>query len=58
VNGVYDFWIYDNDKPFKEGSETLPRSEMEIIDKWTTEGIHTFEADFYVPSGTSGVSIM
>ena len=29
-NGVERFWVYSNDKPFKQDSQTKPRTEMRI----------------------------
>jgi len=56
-DGVHDFVVYKTDQPFKTGSTTLPRTEMRIENDYTS-GAHMFEADVYIPAGTSGVSIM
>lgn len=29
-NGIRRFWVYENDKPFKVGSPTRPRTEVRI----------------------------
>jgi hypothetical protein len=55
-DGAHHFWVYDTDKPLSASSSTKPRSEMRIKNDYTS-GTHTFEADFKVPSGTSGTSI-
>ncbi|XP_062099699.1 citrate-binding protein-like, partial [Humulus lupulus] len=57
-NGVERFWVFSNDKPFKEGSPTKPRTEMRISGNDYTSGIWQFEGNFYVPSGTNGACIM
>lgn len=56
-DGVHDFVVHKTDQTFRKGSPTLPRTEMRIENDYTS-GSHMFEADVYVPSGTSGVSIM
>ncbi|HTQ29766.1 MAG TPA: polysaccharide lyase family 7 protein [Opitutaceae bacterium] len=56
-DGVHDFVVYKTDKPLRPGSTTEPRTEMKIENDYSS-GIHRFEADVYVPAGTSGVSIM
>jgi hypothetical protein len=56
-DGVYDFVVHKTDQPFQKDSSTLPRTEMRIDNNYKT-GSHRFEADVYVPAGTSGVSIM
>jgi len=50
-------WVYSYDKPHEESSHTHPRTELRVKNDYTT-GSHQFEADFYVPSGTSGVNLM
>ncbi|PON96298.1 Alginate lyase [Trema orientale] len=57
-NGVERFWVYSNDKPFKQGSPTKPRTEMRISGHDYTSGVWQFEGNFYVPSGTTGACIM
>jgi hypothetical protein len=56
-DGVHDFVVHDTDQPFQRDSSTLPRTEMRIENDYQS-GSHMFEADVYVPAGTSGVSIM
>lgn len=56
-DGVHDFVVYKTDKPLRPGSTTEPRTEMKIENDYSS-GVHRFEADVYVPAGTSGVSIM
>lgn len=56
VNGVYHFWVYSNDKPHTETSNTDPRTEMRIKNDYHS-GVHTFEGDVLIPSGTSGVTV-
>jgi hypothetical protein len=56
-DGVHDFVVHKTDQPFQKGSSTLPRTEMRIDNDYR-EGSHMFEADVYVPAGTTGVSIM
>ncbi|KAL6269246.1 hypothetical protein ACE6H2_026157 [Prunus campanulata] len=58
VDGVEKFWIYTNDKPFKEGSPTRPRTEIRITGHDYTSGFWQFEGNFFVPQGTSGAIIM
>ncbi|KAK9903641.1 hypothetical protein M0R45_001064 [Rubus argutus] len=57
-DGVRSFWIYNNDKPFKAESTTRPRSELRISGHDYSSGIWQFEGYAYVPSGTSGVTIV
>jgi hypothetical protein len=56
-DGVHDFIVHRTDQPFQNGSSTLPRTEMRIENDYSS-GLHMFEADVYVPAGTSDVSIM
>jgi hypothetical protein len=56
-DGVCDFVVHKTDQPFQKGSSTLPRTEMRIENNYKS-GSHMFEADVFVPTGTSGVSIM
>ncbi|CAL9020175.1 unnamed protein product, partial [Prunus brigantina] len=58
VDGVERFWVYTNDKPFKQGSPTRPRTEIRISGYDYTSGVWQFEGNFYVPQGSSGVIIM
>nr|GEX06567.1 hypothetical protein [Tanacetum cinerariifolium]GEX06569.1 hypothetical protein [Tanacetum cinerariifolium] len=56
-NGVRRFWVYSNDKPFKRGSNTRPRTEAHIKPDYTS-GIWQFEGYAFVPHGTSGATIL
>ncbi|KAK1262872.1 Citrate-binding protein [Acorus gramineus] len=62
INGVHRFWVYDDDKPFRQDSPTKPRTEIRITGYDYTSGVWQFEGECYVPSGpspgTTGVSIM
>ncbi|CAJ2641596.1 unnamed protein product [Trifolium pratense] len=58
TNGVHQFWVYPTDKPFKNDTNTKPRTEIRISGYDYTCGIWQFEGYGYIPSGTSGVSIM
>jgi hypothetical protein len=55
-DGIYEFTVYSTDKSFRQKSITRPRTEMRIKNDYES-GIQKFEAEFYVVSGTSGVSI-
>jgi hypothetical protein len=57
LDGVHHLWVYDADKPFAAGNKTLPRSEMRFRPDYTN-GLHQFEADMMVPTGTDNVTIM
>ncbi|EES16708.1 hypothetical protein BDA96_08G052700 [Sorghum bicolor] len=57
-NGVRTFWVYRNDKPFNTATHTNPRSEVMIRGHDYSSGVWQFEGYGYVPSGTSGVSVM
>ncbi|KAL6218199.1 hypothetical protein ACLB2K_011414 [Fragaria x ananassa] len=57
-DGVRRFWIYNNDKPYSADSPTRPRSELRISGHDYSSGIWQFEGYAYVPSGTSGVTIV
>lgn len=35
-DGVYHMWVYSTDKPFKEGSSTLPRTEQRFNPDYTS----------------------
>jgi hypothetical protein len=56
TNGIYDFWVYSWDKPFSETSDTEPRTEMRIKNDYRS-GVHIYEGDLYVPSGTTGATV-
>ncbi|KAL0908320.1 hypothetical protein M5K25_022810 [Dendrobium thyrsiflorum] len=58
ANGVHRMWVYSTDKPFKAGSPTDPRTEIRIKGYDYSSGIWQFEGYVFVPSGTSGTSIM
>uniref|UniRef100_A0A0E0RE81 Alginate lyase 2 domain-containing protein n=1 Tax=Oryza rufipogon TaxID=4529 RepID=A0A0E0RE81_ORYRU len=56
-DGVRRMWVLCSDRPFSPGSTTKPRSEI-LLNKTYTSGVWQFEAYGYVPSGTTGVSIL
>lgn len=58
VNGVHKLWVYSTDKPFRQGSPTKPRTEINIGGYEYSAGVWQFEGYAYVPQGTSGVCIM
>jgi hypothetical protein len=55
--GVYTLWVSASDQPFEQGSGTLPRTEMRWVNNYSS-GQRMFDADLYVPSGTSNVCLM
>ncbi|KAF0889200.1 hypothetical protein E2562_022459 [Oryza meyeriana var. granulata] len=57
-DGVRTFWVYDNDKPFNTATHTNPRTEVRLRGHDYSSGVWQFEGYGYVPSGTSGVSVM
>ncbi|KAJ4766675.1 Citrate-binding protein [Rhynchospora pubera] len=92
-NGIRKLWVYSNDEPFKQDSDTKPRTEirmtvikqLQLVNIYNTDnsslsayqekilytknvifsegydysdGVWQFEGYGYVPSGTTGVSIM
>ncbi|KAF8750609.1 hypothetical protein HU200_012328 [Digitaria exilis] len=57
-NGVRTFWVYKDDMPFNTATHTNPRTEVKISDHDYSSGVWQFEGYGYVPSGTSGVSVM
>ncbi|CAL4896756.1 unnamed protein product [Urochloa decumbens] len=57
-NGVRTFWVYKDDKPFNTATHTNPRSEVKVKGHEYSSGVWQFEGYGYVPSGTSGVSVM
>ncbi|KAF5467738.1 hypothetical protein F2P56_011960 [Juglans regia] len=57
-DGVHRFWVYNKDKPFKPDSTTRPRTEIRISGHDYSSGVWQFEGYTFVPSGTSGVTIM
>ncbi|KAG5575219.1 hypothetical protein H5410_055353 [Solanum commersonii] len=58
IDGVHKFWVYKTDKPHTTSSQTKPRCEIRITGNDYSSGVRQFEGYFYVPSGSSGVSIM
>uniref|UniRef100_A0A0D9XX72 Alginate lyase 2 domain-containing protein n=1 Tax=Leersia perrieri TaxID=77586 RepID=A0A0D9XX72_9ORYZ len=56
-DGVRRMWVLCSDHPFSPGSPTKPRSEI-LLNKTYPSGVWQFEGYGYVPSGTTGVSIM
>ncbi|KAM7253409.1 hypothetical protein ACFE04_026027 [Oxalis oulophora] len=58
TNGIRSFRVYNHDKPFKTDTPTRPRTEARIQGYDYSSGIHQFEGYAYVPTGTSGVTIM
>ncbi|KAM7253178.1 hypothetical protein ACFE04_025796 [Oxalis oulophora] len=57
-NGIRSFWVYNHDKPFKTDTTTRPRTEVRIQGYDYSSGIRQFEGYAYVPTGTSGVTIV
>ncbi|KAF7046002.1 hypothetical protein CFC21_055063 [Triticum aestivum] len=57
-NGVRTFWVHRNDKPFNTATHTNPRSEVKLRGHDYSSGVWQFEGYGYVPSGTSGASVM
>ncbi|XAR62487.1 hypothetical protein NMG60_11017255 [Bertholletia excelsa] len=53
-----DCGVYTNDKPFKPGSGTRPRTEVRIKGLDYSSGVWQFEGYAFVPNGSSGVTIM
>ncbi|GLJ48411.1 hypothetical protein SUGI_1021820 [Cryptomeria japonica] len=58
IHGVHSMWVYNDDKPLSNHSNTKPRTEIQITGYDYTTGVRQFEGDFYVPRGTSGTCIM
>ncbi|CAN1783161.1 Citrate-binding protein [Linum perenne] len=58
LNGVHKCWVYSNDLPLSRTSQTKPRTEIAIKGYVYNSGVWEFQGYGYVPSGTSGVSIM
>ncbi|CAL1412796.1 unnamed protein product [Linum trigynum] len=56
-NGVHRLWVYDDDKPFKPHSTTLPRTEIRIKGLDYSSGVWQFEGYAFVPKGSHGVTI-
>ncbi|XVF61817.1 hypothetical protein PTKIN_Ptkin08bG0161200 [Pterospermum kingtungense] len=57
-NGEHRLWVFANDKPYSPSSTTKPRTEIRIGGYDYSSGVWQFEGQAYVPSGTSGTSIM
>uniref|UniRef100_M8B2Z0 Alginate lyase 2 domain-containing protein n=1 Tax=Aegilops tauschii TaxID=37682 RepID=M8B2Z0_AEGTA len=57
ADGMRRFWVYCDDKPFRAGSPTKPRSEI-LLNVTYNSGVWQFEGYGYVPAGTTGVSVM
>ncbi|XP_044985410.1 citrate-binding protein-like [Hordeum vulgare subsp. vulgare] len=55
---VRRMWVLSSDEPFSPQSDTKPRTEMRMTGHDYSSGVWQFEGSVYVPSGTSGVSIM
>ncbi|XP_055822595.1 citrate-binding protein-like [Solanum dulcamara] len=58
IDGVHKFWVFKTDKTHTTTSQIKPRCEIRITGHDYSSGIWQFEANGYVPSGSSGVSIM
>ncbi|MBA0775780.1 hypothetical protein Gotri_010887 [Gossypium trilobum] len=57
-DGIRSFWVYNKDKSFKPDSDTRPRTEVRIKGHDYSSGIWQFEGYAFVPTGTSGVTIV
>ncbi|KAJ3703641.1 hypothetical protein LUZ61_007346 [Rhynchospora tenuis] len=57
-NGIRKLWVFSSDNPFKQDSDTKPRTEIRMTGYDYSDGVWQFEGYGYVPSGTTGVSIM
>uniref|UniRef100_A0A0E0MK67 Alginate lyase 2 domain-containing protein n=1 Tax=Oryza punctata TaxID=4537 RepID=A0A0E0MK67_ORYPU len=55
---VRRLWVFSNDKPHTPQSKTNPRTEIRMTGYDYSSGVWQFEGTGYVPSGTTGVSIM
>ncbi|CAN6339761.1 unnamed protein product [Urochloa humidicola] len=58
ATGVRTFWVYADDKPFNTVTPTNPRTEVRLAGHDYSSGVWQFEGYGYVPSGTSGTSVM
>ncbi|GMN33337.1 hypothetical protein TIFTF001_004099 [Ficus carica] len=58
TRGVHKLWIFSIDNPLSKGSPTKPRTEIFSQGYDYSSGVWQFEANGYVPHGTSGVCIM
>ncbi|XP_021274551.1 citrate-binding protein-like [Herrania umbratica] len=57
-NGEQRLWVFATDKPHTTSSDTKPRTEIRIRGYDYSSGVWQFEGQAYVPSGTTGTSIM
>ncbi|KAF6992809.1 hypothetical protein CFC21_009768 [Triticum aestivum] len=55
---VRKLWVLSSDKPHARQSHTSPRTEIRMAGYDYSSGVWQFEGYGYVPSGTTGVSIM
>ncbi|KAJ1264983.1 hypothetical protein BS78_08G042400 [Paspalum vaginatum] len=58
AGGVRRLWVLRSDKPHQRQSNTSPRTEIRMTGYDYSSGVWQFEGYGYVPSGTTGVSIM
>ncbi|XP_062203048.1 citrate-binding protein-like [Phragmites australis] len=56
--GVRQLWVLSSDKPHSPQSNTSPRTEIRMTGYDYSSWVWQFEGYGYVPSGTTGVSIM
>ncbi|KAF8726299.1 hypothetical protein HU200_019759 [Digitaria exilis] len=56
--GVRQLWVLSSDKPHTPQSNTKPRTEFRMTGYDYSSGVWQFEGHGFVPSGTTGVSIM
>ncbi|CAO2143393.1 unnamed protein product [Urochloa humidicola] len=55
--GVRRMWVFSTDKPISSSHPGGARTEIKI-NKIYSSGVWQFEGDMFVPSGTSGASVM
>ncbi|XP_052138276.1 citrate-binding protein-like [Oryza glaberrima] len=55
---VRRLWVFSSDKPHTPRSKTKPRTEIRMTGYDYSSRVWQFEGTGYVPSGTTGVSIM
>ncbi|GJM87911.1 hypothetical protein PR202_ga03917 [Eleusine coracana subsp. coracana] len=58
ATGVHTFWVYADDKPFNDEQELMRTSRFDLQGFDYSSGVWQFEGYGYVPSGTSGASVM
>ncbi|OQU78771.1 hypothetical protein SORBI_3008G045300 [Sorghum bicolor] len=58
ATGVRTFLVYAGDKPFNNVTTTNPRTEVRLAGHDYSSGVWQFEGYGYVPTGTSGASVM